>query len=158
MGLPERQEVSIKISATQEKVYDLVSDVTRMGEWSPECARCEWTGEAVGPAVGARFKGHNKRGLMRWSNTPTVTAADPGKVFAFSRTATGGGEVVWRYEMAPSDGGTKLTESYEIVRPANQVMSFMTRVMLPGDRGQQLNKDMQVTLRCIKGAAEGPAG
>ena len=158
MGLPERQEVSIEISAPQEKVYDLVSDVTRMGEWSPECARCEWTGEAVGPAVGARFKGHNKRGLMRWSNTPTVTAADPGKVFAFSRTAPGAGEVVWRYEMAPSDGGTTLTESYEIVRPANPVMGLMTRVMLPGDRGKHLNEDMQVTLRCIKGAAEGAAG
>ena len=158
MGVPERQEVSIEISATQEKVYDLVSDVTRMGEWSPECARCEWAGEAVGPAVGARFKGHNKRGLMRWSNTPTVTAADPGKVFAFSRTAPGAGEVVWRYQMTPSDGGTTLTESYEVVRPANQVMSLMTRVMLPGDRGKQLNEDMQVTLRCIKGAAEGAVG
>jgi len=158
MGLPERQEVSIEISAPQEKVYDLVSDVTRMGEWSPECARCEWTGEAVGPAVGARFKGHNKRGLMRWSNMPTVTAADPGKVFAFSRTAPGAGEVVWRYQMTPSDGGTTLTESYEVVSPANQVMSLMTRVMLPGDRGKQLNQDMQVTLRCIKGAAEGAAG
>ena len=45
MGLPEHQEVSIEISATQEKVYDLVSDVSRMGEW---------TGEAVGPAVAAR--------------------------------------------------------------------------------------------------------
>jgi len=158
MGLPERQEVSIEISATQEKVYDLVSDVTRMGEWSPECARCEWAGEAVGPAVGARFRGHNKRGVMRWSNTPTVTAADPGREFAFSRTAPGGGEVVWRYQMTPSNGGTTLTESYEVVRPANQVMSLMTRVMLPGDRGKQLNEDMQVTLRCIKGAAEGAVG
>ena len=158
MGLPERQEVSIEISAPQEKVYDLVSDVTRMGEWSPECARCEWTGEAVGPAVGARFKGHNKRGLMRWSNTPVVTAADPGREFAFSRAGPGVGEVVWRYQMTPSDGGTTLTESYEVVSPANQVMSLMTRVMLPGDRGKQLNQDMQVTLRCIKGAAEGAAG
>ncbi len=158
MGLPDRQEVSIDISAPPEKVYDLVSDVTRMGEWSPECARCEWTDEAVGPAVGARFKGHNKRGLMRWSNTPMVTAADPGKLFAFSRTAPGAGEVVWRYEMAPSDGGTTLTESYEVVRPANQVMSLMTRIMLPGDRGKHLHDDMQVTLRCIKGAAEGAVG
>lgn len=30
-------QVQIHIEAPPEKIYTLVSDVARMGEWSPEC-------------------------------------------------------------------------------------------------------------------------
>ena len=53
-------EVSIEIAAPPERVYELVADITRMGDWSPECYHCEWTKGATGPAVGARFKAKNK--------------------------------------------------------------------------------------------------
>ena len=56
-----------EVCASPSQLYDAVSDVRRMGEWSPECQRCEWIDEAVGPAVGARFKGRNRRGIIRWS-------------------------------------------------------------------------------------------
>jgi hypothetical protein len=59
------------IEAPREVVYDLVTDVTRMGEWSPECVACEWVDGATGPAVGARFRGRNRHGLARWSNKPS---------------------------------------------------------------------------------------
>ena len=49
-------EVSIEIAASPEAVYALVSDITRMGEWSPECRECTWANGATGPAVGARFR------------------------------------------------------------------------------------------------------
>ena len=52
--------VSIEIETPPERVYELVSDVTRMGDWSPECTSCSWTDGATGPAVGARFKARNK--------------------------------------------------------------------------------------------------
>lgn len=82
--------VSVEISAPPERVYDLVSDITRMGEWSPECRSCRWTGGASGPAVGARFKARNKgRRGMSWFNTPTVTVADSGREFAFNRKGPG---------------------------------------------------------------------
>ena len=70
--------VSIEIAAPPAEVYALVSDITRMGEWSPECVRCTWTKGATGPAVGARFKAANKGGRgPAWRNTPVVTVADP---------------------------------------------------------------------------------
>ena len=72
------------VSAPPEKLYDLVSDVTRMGEWSPETAKCESIGGATGPAVGARFKGTNKRRVW-WSTDATVVAAERGRRFAFER-------------------------------------------------------------------------
>ena len=73
-------EVTIDIDASPQTVYGLISDITRMGEWSPECVRCSWAKGATGPAIGARFKAKNKGGRgPAWYNTPKVTAAEPGR-------------------------------------------------------------------------------
>lgn len=126
-----------------------------MGEWSPECYRCEWLDGATGPTVGARFKARNKRGLLRWSNSPKVVVADRGREFAFSRTVFGGGEYVWRYSLTPSpDGGTEVTESYEAVRPESRLMSAFVHLFTPGDEASHLHSAMTVTLERIKRAAE----
>ena len=57
-----RQPARLVISASPERIYDLVSDLPRMGEWSPECERVEWTGGTTVAAEGARFVGHNRGG------------------------------------------------------------------------------------------------
>ena len=80
-------QVSRHIEATPRVLYDLVSDVTRTPEYSNEVVRCIWVGGATGPAVGARFKAINSAGRgPNWPNKPVVTAADPGREFAFART------------------------------------------------------------------------
>jgi hypothetical protein len=89
MGSPLRGEVGIYIQASPEAVYALVSDVTRMGDWSPEPYRCQWIDGASGPAVGARFKARNRRGRLRWINKPEVIVADPGLEFSFRRWVAG---------------------------------------------------------------------
>jgi hypothetical protein len=63
-------QAQVHIDARPDAVYTVVSDVTRMGEWSPETTKCEWIDGATGPAAGARFKGSNKRGFVRWSTKP----------------------------------------------------------------------------------------
>ena len=57
-----RGQAQVHIDAPLDTVFQLVSDVTRMGEWSPECRRCEWIGESRVPVAGARFQGHNALG------------------------------------------------------------------------------------------------
>jgi Polyketide cyclase / dehydrase and lipid transport len=163
--------VTLHISAPPDTVYDLASDVTRMGEWSPETYRCAWIGGATGPAVGARFKAHNRRGLLRWSNSPKVLVADRGREFAFSRTNLGAGEYVWRYRLQATEGGaTDVTESYEEVRPeARFVSAFVNLVFTPADersipqedrrlrdrlQRSHLRKGMTETLGRVKEAAE----
>jgi uncharacterized protein YndB with AHSA1/START domain len=145
---------TIRIQAPPEKVYDMVTDVTRMGEWSPECMRAEWVGGATGPAPGARFKGHNKLNwLIRWSTTPTVKVADPGKEFTFETGKPGNEETRWTYRFAPKDGGTELTESFESLRYG----AFMKTMARPEKRTAKLTADIQQTLERIKQAAEGSA-
>jgi hypothetical protein len=53
MQVLDHDEVSLRIAAAPGDVYDLVADVTRTPEFSPEVLRCKWIGGAEGPAVGA---------------------------------------------------------------------------------------------------------
>jgi hypothetical protein len=146
-------QATIHVNAPPEKVYGLVSDVTRMGEWSPECRKAEWIGGATGPAAGARFKGHNKLGIARWSTTPTVKVADPGREFTFETGKPGKEDTRWTYRFTPKDGGTDLTESFEALR----YPGFMKLVSRPEKRTAKLERDIQQTLERIKQAAEGSA-
>src|SRR4051812_23128472 len=101
---PQESTASIEIGAAPEAVWGLVADVTRMGEWSPECVRAEWEDGATGPEPGAHFHGYNRAGTYEWDATCVVTDCEPGKVFAF-RVPRGDDDAptTWRFEFAPSD-------------------------------------------------------
>lgn len=107
-------EASIEIAASPESVYDLVSDVTRMGEWSPEAVGADWVDGGTG-AAGDWFDGHNRSGEREWTRACQVARADRGQDFTF---VVGGVEencTWWSYEMQPADGGTRLTERWWLV-------------------------------------------
>ena len=147
--------VSIEIAASPERVYELVSDITRMGEWSPECYQCAWTKGATGPAVGARFRAKNRGGRgPSWFNTPVVTAADPGKEFAFNRSGPGVGSYTWRYALEATPAGTTLTESFDAERPLGKAMTWITMKWTgSADRDADLHEGMRTTIARIKAAA-----
>lgn len=151
-----RDGVTVDINASPETVYALVSDITRMGEWSPECIRCSWVRGATGPVVGARFKATNKgRRGPAWSNAPIVTVAEPGRQFAFNRSGPGIGSYTWRYVMEPTATGTRLTESFEAERPLGAVMSWLTEQWTgSAGRDADLHAGMVTTLDRLKAAAE----
>jgi uncharacterized protein YndB with AHSA1/START domain len=146
-------EVTVHVDAPPERVYALVSDVTRMGEWSPECVRCEWQRGATGPTVGARFRGWNRNGIARWSTVAEVVAAEPGHEFAFTTKQGSRDGTRWRYVLEPVDGGTDVTESYESVYVPFYVR-LAERLVLRSDREAQLAQGMRATLERLKHAAE----
>ncbi|HYZ93162.1 MAG TPA: SRPBCC family protein [Actinomycetota bacterium] len=151
-----RGEVSIHIDAPPERVWSLVSDVIRMGNWSPVCYRCEWVGGAAGPSEGARFRGYNKQGLARWWTECEITECDSPRLFEF-RTIDGllnvgyhNREMTrWRYELEPEGAGTKLTESYELVS-----FPYLLRPLAPVLRRQNRESGMRTTLERLKSEAE----
>lgn len=83
----DHDEVSLVIQATPAALYDLVTDITRTPEFSPNVVRSEWMDGATAPTVGARFKAYSapRRGRAL-SNKPVVTVADRAREFAFNRT------------------------------------------------------------------------
>lgn len=102
---------SIRVAATPQRVYDLVSDVTRTGEWSPVCRRCSWD-DGDGPRVGAWFTGHNETATRSWETRSQVVVAEPCREFAW---LVGGKYARWGYTMRAADHGTELTESWEFL-------------------------------------------
>jgi len=143
----------LAIAAPPEHVYGLVSDLPRMGEWSPECTAVEWTGHSTGPEIGATFVGHNvggPRGLMKWSRTGTVRAADPGREFSFATSEGGREGVVWRYEFEAVPGGTLVRESYRV----DWIPAWARIVDVPTNRARELRESIEHTLVRLKAAAE----
>ena len=139
-------------------VDEIVSDVTRTPELSPEIVRCTWVKGATGPVVGARFKAINKvqRGPS-WPNTPVVVTADPGREFAFSRTEPFAGTVEWRYRFEPQGTGTEVTESYAVTKNLTIVGWFIIGTLYGRkNRQSDLRAGMEQTLERLADVAEQP--
>jgi hypothetical protein len=153
----DRDSAEIVIDAAPEQVYDLVADVTRTPEFSPEVVAVRWLDGATEPAVGARFEAVNRSTTSgrRWRNRPVVVAADRGREFAFRRTEPFSGTVVWRYRFAPVDGGTRVVESYEFERPVSRVGWFVIEKLFKDvDRRGALQRGMRATLERLRATAE----
>jgi uncharacterized protein YndB with AHSA1/START domain len=143
------------MAAPPDRVFDLVSDVTRIGEFSPETFEAQWLGGATGPEVGARFRGHVKRngkGPVYWT-TCTVIACEPGREFAFGVGAPGKPLNTWRYVLQPASGGTDVTESFELT-PLPLLRLYWA--LLGWARGRTNLSDMRTTLERVKAVVEAP--
>lgn len=141
------------IEATPERIYALVADLPRMGEWSPECQRVEWIEGSSQPIEGARFIGHNRggpKGFMKWSRRGRVLVAKAGSEFAFVTEEGGRESTEWRYLFEPVDGGTRVTESYKV----HWIPAWARIVDVPTNRHRELGNAMAHTLEQLKKTAE----
>jgi uncharacterized protein YndB with AHSA1/START domain len=147
-------EESIDIAAPPERLYEMVSDLSRMGEWSPENQGGKWVGGATGAAGGAKFKGRNSSGRRSWSTVATILVANPPKEVAWESKALGMKVALWRYRFEPNgSGGTTVTESTEDRR--GRTMHFLGRTASGvADRAAENKKNMRATLEQLKKAAE----
>lgn len=149
--MDERGSATVTIDASPDEVYAVVSDVTRMGEFSPECVRCEWVDGATGPEVGARFHGYNKVGDFEWDVPCEVRRAEPGKVFEFVAAPEMREQAtVWTFTMEETDGGTELTESF--YAPLVNVEGSNSNI--PG-RDEMLRNGCERTVAAVQGVVEG---
>lgn len=147
-------EVSRVIAAPAAELYDMVSDLTRMGDWSPENQGGRWLKGAAGPAVGARFQGENSHGGRSWSTTAIVEVADPGREFTF-RSVVGPIKVArWSYRLETIDDGTRVTESWTDMRGwfAKRAGAKASGV---AERAEHNRAGMEATLDNLAAAAEG---
>jgi uncharacterized protein YndB with AHSA1/START domain len=147
-------EVTTVIKASPDKVWPLIADVSRMGEWSPICRRCQWLG-SPGPRVGAKFVGHNQVSGFRWSRECVVTVAEPGRLFGFSTFFQGRESTRWLYRLEPEGAATRVSEAYQSVF-APRWVRFLRRIPgLAAQSERRSHRGMEITLARIKAAAEG---
>ncbi len=144
----------VVVEASPEAVYDLVSDITRTGEWSPVCTSCWWDDDADAGQVGAWFTGHNELPERTWETRSQVVAAERGREFAW---IVGGAFVRWGFVLEPDERGTRLTETWEFT-PEGLAMfadKFGERSAAEiDDRTQQAYAGIPRTLAAIRRIAE----
>ena len=143
--------VSRMIAADPDTVWAILSDVTRMPELSPETLRVRRLDDAP-VAVGSRFKGGNRIGLLRWTTVATVTELEPGRAFAFEISPPS--RTQWRYELDPVEGGTRVTESMRKEDPQPAPIRAMQRLVGVTDRAEHLRAGMTTTLDRLAATAE----
>jgi hypothetical protein len=145
---------SVMVQASPEIIYDLVSDITRTGEWSPICTSCWWDDQDNAGKIGAWFTGRNELPHRSWETRSQVVAAERGREFAW---VVGGSFVHWGYLLTPADAGTTLTETWEFL-PGGIAMfeekyGDAAYVQIT-DRTQQALDGIPKTLAAIKRIAE----
>ena len=149
--------VTLHIDAEPTRVWELISDITRMGEYSPEVFEAEWLDGATGPVVGARYRGHvkrNERGPTYWT-TCKVTECSPGEVFEFGVMMGDKAMNTWRYEFAPgAGGGTDATESFRLSGTILPAIWYPLGGFL---RQRRNERDMLRTLERVRDVAEAPS-
>ena len=145
---------SIEIAAPPQRIWDVVVDIARMGRLSPECTGGRWLDGATGPAVGARFKGSNKRGWARWSTTNTVVVADEPTEFAFETKDSG---TRWRYRIDANGASSTVTESREEFLDRPLLARIYARVALGGaeSHDDEMRAGLRATLERLKAVVEG---
>lgn len=150
-AVPEVSD-SVVISAPPDKVFDAISHLERMGEFSPECTGGRWLGGASGPAAGAKFRGTNSNGTKQWSTMARVVTYSPPTAFAFDVTVGPAKVARWSYALEPSGAGTKVTESWTDQRSA--LSKRLTRSIRP-DREAFTRQSIRTTLDQLKSKLEG---
>ena len=146
--------VSRDIAADPGAIYDLVSDIPRMGEWSTENTSCTWKEGFDSPVVGAEWDGGNEHGDKTWQTEGRITEAERGRVFAFDAKVGDFVFAKWRYEFEPIEGGTRVTERALDLRP-DKVKARSLEISGVADRDARNRETMEATLAALAAAAEG---
>lgn len=143
-------KAEIEINAPVAKVWSLVSDPSRMPQWSPQCRIMK----ALGPIrPGTRTINLNRRGLLFWPTTSVITEVVPERKFAFRIPIN---TSVWSYELEPTATGTRLIETRHAENGVTAVSTAVTKAALGGVDSfeQELLEGMSQGLARIKAAAE----
>jgi hemerythrin-like domain-containing protein len=126
--------VTVTVDADIDQVWDVVCDVTRVGEWSHECVGAVWLAGADEPTPGARFRGRNRAGVLRWGRVCEIVSADPHElVWITVPTARYPDSSEWRIRLAKVEAGTKISQQFRVLR-APKALAVLYALAIPAHR------------------------
>lgn len=151
--------VTVEIEAPPEAVWSLVSDVTRIGEWGGECQGAEWV-EGSGPAIGARFRGRQRRGDKGWESISFVTEFEPGRSFAWAVDDRDNPGATWRFDLSPRGSATRVVHAAVMGPGPSGLTAYIDQhpdreEAAIAARLEVHHRNMTATLAAIKAVAEG---
>ncbi len=145
--------VSRDIAAPPAAVFAALTDITRMGEWSPETHLAEWNDGFSEPALGAMFTGHNRNGDKEWTTEAKIVELERDERFFFDCESRGFVFASWGYSIEPIEGGCRVTEHWQDHRPES---FFEQSAAISGvaDRASHNEAGMRATLDRLADALE----
>jgi uncharacterized protein YndB with AHSA1/START domain len=161
MRMSDRPTVAVEtcIAAPPARVWALLIDIQLMGRWSPEYQGGEWLDGATGPAVGARFKGRNRRREREWESLSTVIEAEPGRSFAWAVGNPNNPGATWRFDLTPDNTGTRVRQHVQLGPGPSGLTARIAELPnreedIIAARSAEHHRNMQHTLAGLKAAAE----
>ncbi len=148
----------VTVAATSERVWQVLTDLARMPEWSPELVRMVPL-KRGGLRLGQWYLGINRRGAVVWPTRNVVVELQPGRTLAWDTTSSG---ARWIYEVEPqgdplADGGrTRLRMTRPVPRRLTLGSKVVAAALLGGgeEHADELEAGMRHTLERLKDAVE----
>ncbi|MFE0626111.1 SRPBCC family protein [Streptomyces sp. NPDC058864] len=145
-GVARTCRSEVVVDAPAGAVWRVVADVTRNSEWSHECHRVTWLRGAATAATGARFRGYNRSGRLRWSRVCEIVAFEPPRLITW-RTIPAPlfpDSTEWTIELEPADSGTRVVQTYRM-RSTPRWFRWLVGRMVPAhlDRSGDLSGDLR---------------
>jgi uncharacterized protein YndB with AHSA1/START domain len=150
MNQPMPISASVEVAASPEQVWEVVSDVTRMPEWSPELRRLYVLGSRKS-GVGTLMLGINRRGLAVWPTTSKVVRFEPGKAVAWRTRESG---ATWTYEIEPAVEGTRITGRRDLAKFSPGSAALLPLIGGAAGHDAELAAGIATTLERIKATIE----
>ena len=141
------------VDAPPEVIWKIITDITRIPEWSPECVRCEWV-EGDSAVPGATFRGTNRRYGAEWTTIATVERAEANKDFTFVTDKGSNRSTRWQYRIDATNEGTLLTERYEYL----SIRPWVKFLFVLFNRSGTMKENLRQSLDKIAEIAEREAG
>jgi len=135
---------AVVVPADIDAVWDVVRDPTRVGEWSHECVGGKWIGDVTEARPGARFRGRNKQGLIRWGRLCEVVRVEPYElVWRTVPTRLYPDSTEWALRLAEVEGGTRIEQTFEVVKGSKLEVLYATILPAHRDRTEALRRDLE---------------
>ncbi len=152
MGADRELRAETTIAASPDEVWAVLSDMSRMPEWSPELIRLMPL-KGGGLRVGQWYLGVNRRGAVLWPTRSVVVAVEPGRSVAWDTKSSG---ARWIYELTPEGEGTRVVQRRPVPQRLTRVSGAFAGALLGGAEGHadELEGGMAQSLARIKTAVE----
>jgi hypothetical protein len=152
-------EVDLLVDTPIEAIWDVVTDIDLPAAFSTEFLGAEWIDE--GPALGARFVGHNRHeALGQWDTTSWVNRYEPPHAFGWAVSDPDSPSATWWFLLEQEDSGVRVRQGGRM-GPAPSGLNIAISAMpdkeerIVARRLAEWEQNMLATLEGIKQRLEG---
>ena len=141
----KRGRTEALVAADRGATWEVLSDVTRVGEWSHECGGAEWLDGATAAVPGARFRGHSHAGILRWGRVCEIVDASPWSLVWRTVPSLGFPDSTeWRIRLDETEGGLRIEQTFQVLH-IPKVLDIAYAILIPAhrDRAAAITEDLR---------------